>query len=172
MERSRSHPPANYEDTSWVEEFFSGCLASQFRSSSFSRSSFIIDERKLGQEGVACSTPAWTVRFADLPQIEGTAGRFMLKQMAVVAELGPALSPIASTLRSPPPVARSWAGFRAGAKLTAKARQKGAGPMQRPQLAATRANGRRSAGERRCLAWAIASALSSDWPCRIENQIT
>jgi DNA invertase Pin-like site-specific DNA recombinase len=27
------------------------------------------------------------VRFADLPQIEGTAGRFMLKQMALVAEL-------------------------------------------------------------------------------------
>jgi Resolvase, N terminal domain len=27
------------------------------------------------------------VRFEDLPQIEGTAGRFMLKQMALVAEL-------------------------------------------------------------------------------------
>ena len=27
------------------------------------------------------------VRFADLPQIEGTAGRFMLKQMALMAEL-------------------------------------------------------------------------------------
>jgi len=32
------------------------------------------------------------VRFADLPQLEGPAGRFMLQQMAAVAELGPASS--------------------------------------------------------------------------------
>jgi DNA invertase Pin-like site-specific DNA recombinase len=53
------------------------------------------------------------VRFADLPQTEGTAGRFMLKQMALVAELEAALSLIVPRLRSPPPnaVARSWVVF-------------------------------------------------------------
>ena len=32
------------------------------------------------------------VRFADLPQIKGTTGRFMLKQMALVAELDPTIA--------------------------------------------------------------------------------
>jgi hypothetical protein len=40
------------------------------------------------------------VRFADLPQIKGTTGRFMLKQMALVAELDPTIAlPHSSELR-------------------------------------------------------------------------
>jgi hypothetical protein len=54
--------------------------------------------------------PGFYVRFADLFQIEGTAGRFMLKQMALRLSSRPASSLIAPRQRSSPPsaVARSW----------------------------------------------------------------
>jgi DNA invertase Pin-like site-specific DNA recombinase len=68
------------------------------------------------------------VRFADLPQIEGTAGRFMLKQMALVAELeaGFISDRTKAALAAAKRRGKKLGGFRAGAKLTMKARQKGA----------------------------------------------
>jgi hypothetical protein len=68
------------------------------------------------------------VRFADLPQIEGTAGRFMLKQMALVAELeaGFISDRTKAALDAAKRRGKKLGGFRAGAKLSAKARQKGA----------------------------------------------
>jgi len=60
-------------------------------------------------------------------QIEGTAGRFMLKQMALRLSSRPASSLIAPRQRSSPPsaVARSW-GLSCWRQAHAKARQKGA----------------------------------------------
>jgi len=71
--------------------------------------------------------PGFYVRFADLFQIEGTAGRFMLKQMALRLSSRPASSLIAPRQRSSPPsaVARSW-GLSCWRQAHAKARQKGA----------------------------------------------
>jgi DNA invertase Pin-like site-specific DNA recombinase len=68
------------------------------------------------------------VRFADLPQIEGTAGRFMLKQMVLVAELeaGFISDRTKAALAAAKRRGKKLGGFRASAKLTAKARQKGA----------------------------------------------
>jgi DNA invertase Pin-like site-specific DNA recombinase len=68
------------------------------------------------------------VRFADLPQIEGTAGRFMLKHMALVAELeaGFISDRTNAALAAAKRRGKKLGGFRAGAKLSAKARQKGA----------------------------------------------
>ena len=68
------------------------------------------------------------VCFADLPQIEGTAGRFMLKQIALVAELeaGFISDRTKAALAAAKRRGKKLGGFRAGAKLTAKARQKGA----------------------------------------------
>jgi DNA invertase Pin-like site-specific DNA recombinase len=76
------------------------------------------------------------VRFADLPQIEGTAGRFMLKQMALVAELEAGLisDRTKAALAAAKRRGKKLGGFRAGAKLTAKARQKGANANAGPQL--------------------------------------
>lgn len=60
--------------------------------------------------------------------IEGTAGRFMLKQMALVAELEAGF--ISDRTKAALPAVKrrgkKLGGFRAGAKLTARARQKGA----------------------------------------------
>ena len=71
--------------------------------------------------------PGFYVRFADLFQIEGTAGRFMLKQMALRLSSRPASSLIAPRQRSSPTsaVARSW-GLSCWRQAHAKARQKGA----------------------------------------------
>ena len=79
------------------------------------------------------------VRFADLPQIEGTAGRFMLKQMALVAELeaGFISDRTKAALAAAKRRGKKLGGFRAGAKLTMKARQKGANANA--EAAATRA---------------------------------
>jgi resolvase-like protein/recombinase len=64
----------------------------------------------------------------NLPQIEGTAGRFMLKQMALVAELeaGFISDRTKAALAAAKRRGKTLGGFRAGARLTAKARQKGA----------------------------------------------
>jgi DNA invertase Pin-like site-specific DNA recombinase len=65
------------------------------------------------------------VRFADLPQIEGATGRFMLQQMVAVAELEAGM--ISKRTRDALAAARKrgkkLGGYRAGAKLTAKARK-------------------------------------------------
>jgi DNA invertase Pin-like site-specific DNA recombinase len=67
------------------------------------------------------------VRFADLPQIEGTAGRFMLKQMALVAELeaGFISDRTKAALAAAKRRGKRLGGFRAGARLTAKGPPKG-----------------------------------------------
>jgi DNA invertase Pin-like site-specific DNA recombinase len=95
------------------------------------------------------------VRFADLPRIEGTAGRFMLKQMALVAELeaGFISDRTKAALAAAKRRGKRLGGFRAGARLTAKARQKGADANARAAAARAGpcAGDRRAAGERRCL---------------------
>jgi DNA invertase Pin-like site-specific DNA recombinase len=67
------------------------------------------------------------VRFADLPSIEGPAGRFMLQQMAAVAELEAGF--ISARTKAALVAAKKrgvkLGGYRAGAKLTAKARKSG-----------------------------------------------
>jgi DNA invertase Pin-like site-specific DNA recombinase len=96
------------------------------------------------------------VRFADLPQIEGTVGCFMLKQTALAGELeaGFISDQTKAALAAAKRRGKKLGGFRAGAKLTAKARQKGADANA--VAAAARAAGscagdRRAAGERRYL---------------------
>jgi hypothetical protein len=76
------------------------------------------------------------VRFADLPQIEGTAGRFMLKQMALVAELEARFISDRLRQRSPPPnaVVRSWAAFVLAPSSTRRPAKRARTPMQRPPL--------------------------------------
>ena len=98
------------------------------------------------------------VRLADLPQIEGTIGRFMLKEMALVGELeaGFISDRTKAALAAAKRRGKKLGGFRVGAKLTAKARQKGA--KANAEAAAARAAGgpcpydRRAAGGRRYLA--------------------
>ena len=65
------------------------------------------------------------VRFADLPQIEGATGRFMLQQMVAVAELeaGMISKRTRDALAAARKRGRKLGGFRAGAKLTRKARE-------------------------------------------------
>jgi DNA invertase Pin-like site-specific DNA recombinase len=72
--------------------------------------------------------PAWTSASRILPQIEGTAGRFMLKQMALVAELeaGFISERTKAALAAAKRRGKKLGGYRVGAKLTVKARQKGA----------------------------------------------
>jgi DNA invertase Pin-like site-specific DNA recombinase len=67
------------------------------------------------------------VRFADLPSIEGPAGRFMLQQMAAVAELeaGFLSARTKAALVAAKKRGVKLGGYRAGAKLTAKARKSG-----------------------------------------------
>jgi DNA invertase Pin-like site-specific DNA recombinase len=68
------------------------------------------------------------VRFADLPQLEGPAGRFMLQQMAAVAELeaGFISARTKVALAEAKRRGKKLGGYRENAKLTAKARQRGA----------------------------------------------
>lgn len=67
------------------------------------------------------------VRFADLPSIEGPAGRFMLQQMAAVAELEAGFigdrtrKALAAAKRRGVPLG----GYRKGAKLTSEGRKAG-----------------------------------------------
>jgi hypothetical protein len=101
--------------------------------------------------------PGFYVRFADLFQIEGTAGRFMLKQMALRLSSRPASSLIAPRQRSSPTsaVARSW-GLSCWRQAHAKARQKGAkANAEAPQLRAHRVQASGATSLR-----AIASALN------------
>jgi DNA invertase Pin-like site-specific DNA recombinase len=67
------------------------------------------------------------VRFCDLPQIEGPTGRFMLQQLVAVAELEAGL--ISARTKAALAQAKrrgvKLGGFRAGARLTAKARARG-----------------------------------------------
>jgi DNA invertase Pin-like site-specific DNA recombinase len=67
------------------------------------------------------------VRFADLPSIEGPAGRFMLQQMAAVAELeaGFISARTKAALAAAKKRGVKLGGYRPGAKLTAKARKAG-----------------------------------------------
>ena len=77
------------------------------------------------------------VRFADLPQIEGPTGRFMLQQMAAVAELEAGL--ISKRTRDALAAAKARGkklGGNRGVKLTAKARAAGRATL------ANRANAR------------------------------
>ncbi len=68
------------------------------------------------------------VRFADLPQLEGPAGRFMLQQMAAVAELEAGFISVRTkvALAAAKRRGKKLGGYRENAKLTAKARQRGA----------------------------------------------
>jgi DNA invertase Pin-like site-specific DNA recombinase len=68
------------------------------------------------------------VRFADLPQLEGPAGRFMLQQMAAVAELEAGFISVRTkvALAAAKRRGKKLGGHRENAKLTAKARQRGA----------------------------------------------
>ena len=78
------------------------------------------------------------VRFADLPQIEGPTGRFMIQQMASVAELEAGL--ISKRTRDALAAAKARGqklGGDRGARLTAGARQ--AGVETRQRIAAGRA---------------------------------
>ena len=78
------------------------------------------------------------VRFADLPMIEGPTGRFMLQQMASVAELEAGL--ISKRTRDALAAAKArgkrLGGFR-GCKISAKARA--AGCARQAEAASTRA---------------------------------
>jgi DNA invertase Pin-like site-specific DNA recombinase len=98
------------------------------------------------------------VRFADLPQIEGTAGRFMLKQMALVAEFeaGFISDRTKAALAAAKHRGKKLGGFRAGAKLTRRPARRALRPTQRgPQLRAHRVQASGAASLR-----AIASALN------------
>ena len=78
------------------------------------------------------------VRFADLPQIDGATGRFMLQQMVAVAELEAGL--ISARTKAALAAAKKRGvklGGDRGARLTAKARKKGNAAMA--QKAAARA---------------------------------
>ena len=80
------------------------------------------------------------VRFADLPQIEGTAGRFMLKQMALMAELevGFISDRTKAALVAAKRRGKNW-GLSCWRQAHAKARQKGAkANAEAPQLRAHR----------------------------------
>ena len=68
------------------------------------------------------------VRFADLPQLEGPAGRFMLQQMAAVAELEAGFISVRTkvALAAAKRRGKKLGGYRENAKITAKARQRGA----------------------------------------------
>jgi DNA invertase Pin-like site-specific DNA recombinase len=67
------------------------------------------------------------VRFADLPAIEGPTGRFMLQQMAAVAELeaGMISARTKAALAAAKAGGKKLGGKRAGAKLSAEARAMG-----------------------------------------------
>jgi DNA invertase Pin-like site-specific DNA recombinase len=66
------------------------------------------------------------VRFADLPQIEGPTGRFMLQQMAAVAELEAGMISSRTKVALAAAKARGTKlGGNRGAKLSAKARAAG-----------------------------------------------
>jgi DNA invertase Pin-like site-specific DNA recombinase len=71
------------------------------------------------------------VRFADLPQIEGPTGRFMLQQMAAVAELeaGMISARTKAALAAAKKRGKKLGGDR-GARLTAKARAAGRAALQ------------------------------------------
>jgi DNA invertase Pin-like site-specific DNA recombinase len=71
------------------------------------------------------------VRFADMPSIEGPTGRFMLQQMAAVAELEAGLisSRTKAALQAAKARGRKLGGYR-GNQLTAKARQAGVKAVQ------------------------------------------
>jgi DNA invertase Pin-like site-specific DNA recombinase len=77
------------------------------------------------------------VRFADLPQIEGATGRFMLQQMVAVAELeaGMISKRTKDALAAAKKRGTKLGGFRPGAKLSAKARAQGSKVMQQRALA-------------------------------------
>jgi DNA invertase Pin-like site-specific DNA recombinase len=79
------------------------------------------------------------VRFADLPSIEGPTGRFMLQQMAAVAELeaGFISDRTKKALQEAKRRGRKLGGFRKGAKLTREARLRGGATTAR--IAAERA---------------------------------
>ena len=67
-----------------------------------------------------------SVRFADLPQIEGPTGRFMLQQMAAVAELEAGMISSRTKVALAAAKARGTKlGGNRGAKLSAKARAAG-----------------------------------------------
>ena len=85
------------------------------------------------------------VRFADLPQIEGTAGRFMLKQMALVAELeaGFISDRTKAALVAAKRRGKKLGGFRAGAKLTRRPARRALRPTQRPAAARSPSAGKR-----------------------------
>ena len=72
------------------------------------------------------------VRFADLPEIKGAAGKFMLQQMASVAELerGFISERTKAALAAAKRRGVKLGGYRANAKLTAKARQTGRDALQ------------------------------------------
>jgi DNA invertase Pin-like site-specific DNA recombinase len=67
------------------------------------------------------------VRFADLPSIEGPAGRFMLQQMAAVAELEAGFigDRTRKALAAARKRGRKLGGYRKGAKLTSEGRKAG-----------------------------------------------
>jgi DNA invertase Pin-like site-specific DNA recombinase len=71
------------------------------------------------------------VRFADLPQIEGPTGRFMLQQMAAVAELeaGMISARTKAALAAAKRRGKKLGGYR-GARLTPKARAAGRAALQ------------------------------------------
>src|SRR6202163_327710 len=71
------------------------------------------------------------VRFADLPQIEGATGRFLLQQMAAVAELeaGMISARTKAALAAAKRRGKKLGGDR-GARLTAKARAAGRAALQ------------------------------------------
>jgi len=73
------------------------------------------------------------VRFADLPEIKGAAGKFMLQQMAAVAEFerGFISERTKAALAAAKRRGVKLGGYREGAKLTAKARQAGRAALQR-----------------------------------------
>jgi DNA invertase Pin-like site-specific DNA recombinase len=74
------------------------------------------------------------VRFADLPQIEGTAGRFMLKRMALVAELEAGF--ISDRTKAALAAAkRRWAAFVLAPGSPRSPAKRAQTPTQRPQPA-------------------------------------
>jgi DNA invertase Pin-like site-specific DNA recombinase len=117
------------------------------------------------------------VRFADLPEIKGAAGKFMLQQMASVAELerGFISERTKAALAAAKRRGVKLGGYRASAKLTAKARHAGREVLRQaalkraadlaPIIAELQAAGAKSLGaiaselnDRR-----IPTALGGDW---------
>jgi Resolvase, N terminal domain len=94
-------------------------------------------DKKEWIDEASCERESVDVRFADLPMIEGATGKFLLQQMAAVAELEAGM--ISARTKAALAAAKRRGvklGGDHGARLTAKARAAGNATMARQELQA------------------------------------